>query len=68
MLTIKEIRKYSEIITRNKIKCKCGHSISIPPHLEKCVCHWCGNYVFRNKNDEFKFRLKEMMNNVKAKS
>lgn len=68
MLKLEEIKKYSEIIAKSKIKCMCGHSIAIPPHLDKVLCRWCGNYVFKNKELEFKYRLKEMINNVKAKS
>lgn len=68
MLKLEEIKKYSEIITQNKVKCMCGHSVIIPPHVDKVLCRWCGNFVFKNKEVEFKYRLKEKINNVKTKS
>lgn len=43
-----------EKITR---KCKCGHSVEI--YHEKRICTHCGKYVFKNKEDEFKYRLNE---------
>lgn len=41
------------------IKCKCGHSVIVVPTLPKKMCTWCGNWVFRNKKEEFKYRLME---------
>lgn len=63
-LTKKNIEKLDKSITDCTIKCKCGHSIVITPRTEKTLCKHCGYYVFRNKEDEFKFRLKEMLNRV----
>ena len=45
--------------TSSKTKCKCGHSILIPNRKEKAICNWCGEYVFRSKQAEFKHRFKE---------
>ena len=44
----------------NKIACKCGHRILMGLE-ERKVCNWCGNYVYRNKEIEFKYKLKEKM-------
>ena len=60
-LTFKEIVKYCNIINKGKIRCKCGHTMAIPPHLNKAICHWCNNYVFKTKKDEFEYRMKEAM-------
>lgn len=42
-----------------RIYCKCGHSIVILPfeHKTKKLCSHCGNYVYINKQEEFKERL-----------
>ena len=48
-MNIKQIIKYAKVIQDNKTMCKCGHSVFIPNHLEKIVCNWCGNYVFKDK-------------------
>ena len=53
--------KYSRVLTDKRILCNCGHSINIPPHLDKVICSWCGNYVFRDKKTEFEYRMNEEM-------
>lgn len=57
--------KFSYIMTINRTMCKCGHTNNIPAKMDKVVCSWCGNYVFRDKKAEFEFRMKERMNNGK---
>lgn len=37
----------------------CGHSKAMPIYLDKTICEWCGNYVFRNEQIKFKFRLEQ---------
>lgn len=61
MLSIKEYERMSEEYEKVKYICKCGHRVVIPKWVDKQLCGWCGNYVFKNKEDEFKFRLKEKM-------
>lgn len=58
-LTNKDLTKYLSEITKSRVICKCGHSVLIPTNDNKAVCHWCGNFVFRNKEAEFKHRMKE---------
>ena len=45
----------------DKVKhiCSCGHRIIMPKWVDKQICGWCGNYVFKDKREEFKYRLKE---------
>lgn len=51
-----------------KRKCKhCGHTQPIHILLDKVVCRWCHNYIFRNELDEFKYRLKEKQIKEKRK-
>lgn len=45
----------------NRLLCKCGHSNVISIHENKKLCKWCGNYVFKNKQAEFEYRIKERM-------
>lgn len=61
ILNSQELIRYHDVITRNKKICQCGHSVAIPPHLNKVICSWCNNYVFRTKKDEFEYRMKEAM-------
>ena len=55
----KEMDKMPSNYRKNTYKCKCGHSIVIAYNCEKVVCSYCGNYVFKNKKDEFKYRMRE---------
>ena len=60
-MTDKELIKYADKISQFKYKCKCGHSVVIPDWVDKQLCHWCKNYVFKNKKDEDLYRIKEKL-------
>lgn len=62
-LTNKEIAILTKYMVEASVKCKCGHTVLVPRRIDKKICTWCGNYVFRNKEDEFKYRLEEMRKN-----
>ena len=59
ILTISEYKRMTDEYQKIKHYCKCGHSVIIPAWVDKQICNWCGNYVFRNKKIEFEHRLKE---------
>ena len=44
-----------------KFRCKCGHSVTIYPFekYQKKLCHWCSNYIYANKKEEFKDNLRK---------
>lgn len=43
---------------KNSVQCKyCGHKILFS-RRSKEICNICGHYVFKNKKEEFKFRLR----------
>ena len=50
--------KLFNMITRNTIKCICGHSVFTMKPKE--ICTWCGNYVYKDKKLEFKEKLKKL--------
>lgn len=62
-LTFKEYKHMTEEYDKVKYMCKCGHRNIIPKWRDKTLCSWCNRYVFKNKRDEFKFRLKEKILN-----
>lgn len=67
-MKISELDKYASILKDYKTICKCGHRMLIPYHIDKMICSWCGNYVYRNKRVEFKDKLKkEMKKNEKIR-
>ena len=53
----KEDTRYFDNKMKATQKCPCGHSVDIPVFKEKELCTWCGNYVYRTKEIEFKAKL-----------
>ena len=58
MLSLKLQAKLDDAKTDLRVYCKCGHSIFMPVYLKHTICSYCGAKVYRNKNDEFKDKLK----------
>ena len=58
-LNFKEITRLYEEKTKFKCYCKCGHSLIIANKSGMKLCSHCKNLVFRDKETEFKFRLKQ---------
>lgn len=62
VLTNKEFNNMSNNYEKVKYQCKhCGHKVVIPYWVDKQLCSWCGNYVFKNKKDEDLYRIKEKL-------
>lgn len=59
--TDKEFKRMADEYSKVKYKCKCGHIVVIPKWLDKQLCRWCGQFVFKDKKDEFEYRIKESM-------
>ncbi len=47
--------KRFETLTKMRRYCKCGHSMTIYHNYKYCT--WCGSIVFKNKKEEFKYKL-----------
>ena len=60
-MRFKEIKCYDSALEEVKVRCKCGHRVIIPHWVDKQLCSWCKNYVFRDKKKEFEFRIKEKL-------
>lgn len=59
ILSDQELNRMEAELSKVKYTCKCGRRVVIPYNKEKEVCSWCGNYVFKSKQEEFKYRFKE---------
>lgn len=57
-------KKIDKVYEKNRYYCSCGHSVFIPPTSTRTFCTYCGHWIFKNKRDEFKYRLKEKLRNV----
>lgn len=64
LLTIKEYKRMAEELDKVKYKCRCGHIVIIPKKADKTTCSWCGYYVFKSKQAEFKYRLIERLGKI----
>lgn len=53
---------YKLINPEDKVICKCGHRIRFFSGRDRIICNFCGNYVYKNKKSEFKYKLKEWRN------
>lgn len=56
----KKIEDRASALSKYKTTCVCGHKTIV--NKDKVVCSYCGRYVFKNKQDEFKYRLNLTMN------
>lgn len=59
--TFNHDKKAFKVYSNNRYYCNCGHSVVIFPKENKILCTHCGHWVFKNKKDEFKYRLKELI-------
>jgi hydrogenase maturation factor HypF (carbamoyltransferase family) len=60
LLSEKELKKIHESQEEYKITCSCGTK-TVLVDADKTICRGCHNYVFKDKETEFKYRLKEKM-------
>lgn len=60
-LSQKEIERLYENKQPYRRKCKCGHTVYVLSPTGRKVCSHCHSLVFINKEEEFKYRLKEKL-------
>lgn len=53
----KENKKLTEAYAKLTIRCKCGHSIIITKQNPVKICSHCGNIVYRDPREYFKWKL-----------
>ena len=55
------IQKRVNALNKNRVYCKCGHSIVITNKYKKVICTWCGHMVFLDKKTEFDYRMNRLL-------
>ena len=55
----KEDDKWFNERAKNKVICPCGCRISMPADIDRMICRWCRNYVYRDEKAKFKYKLLE---------
>ncbi len=63
----KRMNKIFEEIQKHTYKCKCGHSVVIPPKQIFIICDWCNKIVFKNEKDEFIYKTFETIKKLEMK-
>ena len=58
-LTKKEQQRLWEEKDKFKVECKCGHINILTSRKGYQLCSWCHNLVFKDKQKEFEYRMKE---------
>ena len=61
ILSYKEMNKRLGVFQNYVIKCKCSHSILFTGRKDRIICSHCGNYVYRDKKVEMKYKIKELL-------
>lgn len=57
-------KKMFDFISNNRFYCTCGHSVIISPKETRILCRHCGEWIYRDKKEMFKSRLKGKMKNA----
>lgn len=65
-MTYKEMEKYSSVISTIKYQCKnCGRKMVIINKVDKTICDHCGHVIYKNKEAEFKDKLRKEIISLK---
>lgn len=67
-LTFKEDSVLANEKRKMKVECPtCRHLINFYAfeHVDKKLCKYCNTYVFKDKKDEFNYKMKQKMKEVK---
>lgn len=49
-----------------KVKCKCSHTMVMTHNVDKKICSHCGNYVYRDKQAEFRDKINQELRRKKS--
>ena len=60
-MNYRDMLKFDQERDKYKVMCKCGHKTTMSPMVEKKLCSWCGNYIFRTPKAEFRYRIKQKL-------
>lgn len=60
-MAYKDDTKFFNERAKSKIKCRCGHILTIPSFINKKLCSCCGLYVYRESKEQFKYTLPKLI-------
>ena len=59
--SFQEIVRDSHKIQDYMVKCKCSHTMLFTGNRDRLCCSHCGNYVYKDKKTEIKYKMKEYL-------
>ena len=54
-------QKKFKALAQNRYYCYCGHSVVINPREKRVMCRHCGHWVYKDKQEYFKERMKGIL-------
>lgn len=64
-MSFNEFDKLEECRDRFKVQCKCGTKTILTNKTDRTICRGCHNWIFRTPELEFKYRIKEKVNELR---
>ena len=58
--TFKKERKEADYFKPLKVKCKCGHVVTLPAYVDEIICTWCKKKIKNNTKAHFIYKLRIM--------
>lgn len=59
---------YAKKLSKHKIACPhCGKKTIIPKEVDKVLCKYCRHFIFKDKVNEFRYRLNEAKFSIERK-
>lgn len=55
-------KKMFKFYSENRYKCTCSHTVIIKPNETRVLCNYCGRWVYKDKKEMFKDRLRSKLN------
>ena len=59
--SFKMIKKEYDAFQDYMVKCKCSHTLLFTGQKDRIICSHCGNYVYKDKKTEMKYKVKELL-------
>lgn len=65
-LTEEEIKTKMNKMEVSRRICMCGHTVYVA-QVGRCLCTYCGRYVYRSERDKFKYLLLQEKGDIDGK-
>lgn len=59
--TLRQLEKDYKVLQNYMIKCNCSHTVLFTGEKDRLICSHCGNYIYKDKRTEMKYKLKELL-------